>query len=93
VPAFDDPNGFDEDDYISRIIPPGGDDLWNRSIDVSPVWDGMSPERHAEIADLFAHAVYSGSIYEAERFTDELDIVWDNDDISDYWDLYDMSAH
>lgn len=78
-----------EHDYIDRMIPTEGVDLWERSIEESPTWDDMTAEQHMIAADLFAEAAYSGSIGVAEDFTDYLDIEWDNDDISDFWDLYD----
>jgi hypothetical protein len=77
-----------EDDYINRVIPYEGALLWIRSTDASPVWDRMSPEQHMEAADIFAQSAFSGSIYEAEYFTNLLQIVWDDDDIRDYWDMY-----
>lgn len=87
MPIFGD--DVNEDDYIARILPEGGEELWQRSIDESPYWDSMSSEDHMRIADLFADAVFSGSIGEAEQFTDELGIMWDDADITDFWDLYD----
>lgn len=81
-----------EDDYIERIVPYEGAVLWLSSIEESPVWDSMTPEQHMNAADLFAEAAFSGSLDEAEYFTDYLQIDWDDSDISDYWDLYDSLA-
>lgn len=78
-----------EEEYIERLIPTEGVDLWERSTEASPVWDSMTPEQHMLAADMFAQAAYSGSIYEAEDFTDYLNVEWDDADISDYWDMYD----
>jgi hypothetical protein len=87
VPIFGD--DVNEDEYIERILPDGGEELWQRSVDESPYWESMSPEQHMEAADLFAGAVFGGNIGEAEDFTDMLGIMWDDADISDFWDLYD----
>ena len=43
-----------------------------------------------QAADLFASAAFSGSLDEAENFTDFLEIDWADSDIADYWDLYDQ---
>jgi hypothetical protein len=95
VPGFfdDEPSPAEiENEYIEAMIPVEGLDLWERSTDGSPIWDSMTPEQHMMAADMFAQAAYSGSIYEAEDFTNFLDIEWDNSDIADYWDMYDALA-
>lgn len=79
-----------EDDYIERVVPYEGATLWLSSVEESPVWESMSPEQHMQAADLFASAAFSGSLDEAENFTDFLEIDWDDSDIADYWDLYDQ---
>jgi hypothetical protein len=90
---FDEPDPAEiENDYIDAIIPTEGVDLWERSIEESDRWDSMSPEEHMQAADLFASAAYSGSITEAEDFTDLLDIEWDNVDIGEFWDMYEALA-
>jgi hypothetical protein len=81
-----------EEEYISNIIPVEGYDLWERSIEASPVWGDMNAEQHMQIADLYASAAYSGSFYEAEEFLDLLYIEWDNDDIAAFWELYESLA-
>jgi len=86
VPIFDD--DVNEEEYLDRVIPDEGVELWQHSIDASPNWDDLSPEQHMEAADLFAEAIYSGSIYTAEDFTDFIGIEWDDSDIADFWDLY-----
>lgn len=97
MPFFDDDDPASiEEEYIDRIVPRDGHngdhDLWQRSIDESPVWDSMTPEQHMEVADKFAEAVYGGSLADAEDFLGMLQIDWDDDDISDFWDLYDQVA-
>ena len=94
MPIFgEEPDPADiEDEYIERVVPYEGAVLWINSTEASPVWDSMSPEQHMQAADMFAHAAFSGSLDVAEEFTDFLQIEWDDDDISDYWDLYDQLA-
>lgn len=89
----DEPDPADiEDDYIDRVVPHEGADLWERSIAESPLWDSMSPEAHMQAADMFANAAFAGSLYDAELFTDYLGIDWDDADIGEFWDLYDQLA-
>lgn len=93
MPSFFDPEPADyEDAYIERILPEGAEDLWQRTIDESPVWDQLSPEQHMEAADLFTDSVFAGSLSEAEDFLDMLQVDWDDADISDFWDLYDANT-
>jgi len=40
------------------------------------------------LADMFADAVFSGSIGEAEDFTEYLEIDWDDQDIHDFFEAY-----
>jgi hypothetical protein len=87
----DEPTGADiEDDYIERVVPYEGAVLWLASVEESPVWESMSPEQHMEAADMFAQAAYSGSLSVAEDFLEFLEIDWDDDDIGEFWDLYDQ---
>lgn len=85
----DEPDPADiEADYIDRVIPNEAQDLWDRSVAESPVWESYSPEDHMFLADMFADALFSGSIYEAEAFTEYLEVDWDDNDIADFFEAY-----
>lgn len=85
----DEPDPADiEADYINRVIPNEASDLWERSIAESPVWESYSPEDHMFLADMFADALFSGSIYQAEDFTEYLEVEWDDNDIADFFEAY-----
>lgn len=85
----DEPDPADiEADYIDRVIPNEAQDLWDRSVAESPVWESYSPEDHMFLADMFADALFSGSIYEAEGFTEYLEVDWDDNDIADFFEAY-----
>lgn len=79
-----------EQEYIGNIVPIEGAELWDRSTENSPYWDDMTPEQHMQAADMFAAAAFSGSIYEAEDFTNFLNIEWDDVDIREFWDMYEL---
>lgn len=81
-----------EEEYIERLVPTEGAELWDRSVEESPVWNDMTPEQHIIAADLFSEAVASGSLEVAEDFTDFLNIEWDIQDIRDFWEAYDQLA-
>jgi hypothetical protein len=90
VAIFDDePDPADiEQEYIDRVIPDEAADLWNASIENSPTWDMYSSEDHMYLADMFADAVFSGSLDMAEEWTEYLEIDWDDADIHDFYEAY-----
>lgn len=81
-----------EDDYINRVIPDEGIVLWIESTEASPTWESMTAEEHMQAADTFAGAIYSGSLDQAEEFTDMLDIEWDDNDIHSFYEAYEAAT-
>lgn len=77
-----------EDAYIDQVIPPEASELWENSIESSPIWDEYSSEDHMFLADLFADAVFSGDFDAAEDFLDYLEIEWDDYDIGLFYEAY-----
>lgn len=93
MPIFDDDDpAAIEDEYISQVIPSEGEELWQRTIDESPVWDSMSPDEHMTAADMFAAAAFAGSLEDAEDFLGYLEVEWDDRDIGDFYDMYEQLA-
>lgn len=88
----DEPDPADiENDYLLRVVPEEAADLWDESIENSPTWNQFSPEDHMYLADMFARAVYSGSLDLAEEWTEYLEIEWDNHDIHSFYEAYSMA--
>ncbi len=85
----DEPDPADiEQEYIDRVVPNEAADLWNASIENSPVWNDYSPEDHMYLADMFADALVSGSLDAAELWAEYLEIDWDDADIHDFYEAY-----
>ncbi len=81
-----------EEEYINNQIPTEALDLWERTIEASPVWDDMNAEQHMQMADLYASAVFSGDYYDVEDFLGYLYVEWDDDDIAAFWEAYESLA-
>lgn len=90
---FDTPEEAAEYVYIQEMVPAEAQDLWQRTVDESPYWEGMDSQQHMDAADMFAEALFSGSLSTAEEFLDMLGVEWDDVDIGDFYDLYELYAH
>jgi hypothetical protein len=90
VPIFDDESdpADIEQEYIDRVIPNEAAELWNNSIEMSPVWESYSSEEHMYLADMFVDALFSGDLQGAEDWTEYLEIDWDDADIHDFYEAY-----
>lgn len=89
------PGSFDDDDpesikdaYIAQVIPEEAAELWQNSIEESPMWDQYSAEDQMYLADIFADAVFQGDFDMAEDFLEYLEIDWDDYDIHSFYEAY-----
>ena len=85
-----DPEDYEED-YINQVVPDEARELWDASVENSPVWDQYSAEDHMYLADIFADAVYSGDFDAAEDYLEYLEIDWDDYDIHSFYEAYEQA--
>lgn len=80
-----------EEDYIDDRIPTEARDLWDVTISHSPLWDEYSAEDHMFLADIFSEAVVTGDMYRAEQFLEYLEVEWDEYDVGNFYEAYELT--